>query len=163
MLQALTPNRAVVFIVCGFLFYWLVALFAPPLLLREIFNSLSFGVALIIAITWGPPAWRAVWGDIRGGEWTIILAIFFTWFTVLLSRSYAIAFNWAGRPEEWAHSSLAGFFPYSYLMAGMLLLSAPGVTTDGFRRTAIWAMMAAVAIGSLLAGILIGVNISTVF
>lgn len=163
MLQVLTPNRALVFAVGAPIIYWLLAIWVPAHLLREVFNSLGFGAALIITITWGPSAWRAIKENAGSGEWQIILAIFVTWFVVLLQRCYTIIFNWAGRPIEWMDSPITGFWPFSYMIAGMLLLSAPGVTVAGYRSTAIWAMVAAASIGSLVAGILIGVNISTVF
>jgi hypothetical protein len=35
------------------------------------------------------------------GEWQLVLAIFLVWFVVLRSRSYVIAFSWAGKPDSW--------------------------------------------------------------
>jgi hypothetical protein len=161
MLRALTPNRAVVFVVCGFIAFWIAALFVPTPLLRDVFNSIGFGVALIVTITWGSAAWRAVREGANSGAWQLILSLYLGWMTVLMQRVYAIVFNWEGRPVEWLDWPISGFWPYSYAVAGLLLLSAPGVKADGMRSTALWSMIAAVAIGSLVAGILIGVNIST--
>jgi hypothetical protein len=162
MVKNLTPNRAVVFAVVSFVAYWLAALFIPPLVLRDVFNSLAFGTSVIITITWGPSAIRAVKENADSGEWQLILAITLVWFVVLCQRTYIIAFNWAGRPEAWSLSAISGFWPYSYLIAGLLFLAAPGVKGDGIESRAVWAIVAAVAIGSLVAGILIGASISTV-
>jgi len=161
MIRSLTPNRAVVFAVAAFLAYWIASMFVPPLVLRDIFNSLAFGTAVIITITWGPSAYRAVKQNADSGEWQLILAIFLVWFVVLCQRIYVILFNWAGRPEEWAVSSVSGFWPYSYMIAGLLFLSAPGVKGDSFESRALWAIIAAVGIGGLVAGMLIGASIST--
>jgi len=161
MIRSLTPNRAVVFAVGAFLAYWIASMIVPALLLRDIFNSLAFGTAIIITITWGPSAYRAVKENADTGEWQLILAIFIVWFVVLCQRVYVISFNWAGRPDSWALSPAAGFWPYSYMIAGMLFLSAPGVKGDTIQSRAIWAIVAAVGIGCMVAGILIGLSIST--
>lgn len=162
MVKHLTPNRAVVFAVLSFVAYWLAAIIVPAPILRDVFNALAFGAAVIITITWGPSAWRAVRENADSGEWQLILAIFLLWFIVLSQRVYVIAFNWLDRPDWLASSAISGFWPYSYMMAGMLFLSAPGVKGHGIESGAIWSIIAAVAIGSLVAGILIGASISTV-
>jgi hypothetical protein len=162
MVKNLTPNRAVVFAVLSFVAYWIAAMFVPAVMLRDIFNALAFGAAVIIAITWASSAYRAVRENADSGEWLLILAIFIVWFVVLCQRSYVIAFNWSGRPEVWSASAISGFWPYSYTLAGILFLAAPGVKGDGIEGRAIWAIIAAVAIGCLVAGILIGASISTV-
>lgn len=162
MIRRITPNSAVVFAVVAFVAYWIMSLMVPPLLLRDIFNSLAFGTAIIITITWAPAAVRAIKENADSGEWQLILAIFLVWFVVLIQRIYVIAFNWHGRPEAWAVSPVAGFWPYSYMIAGLLFLSAPGVKDDRIEKRAIWAMLSAVGVGCLIAGILIGASISTV-
>ena len=161
MIRSITPNRAIVFAVAAFLLYWIASLFVPALVLRDVFNSLAFGTAIIITITWFPAAIRALKEGADSGEWQLILAIFIVWFVVLCQRIYVITFNWYDRPEAWALSPISGFWPYSYTLAGILFLSAPGVSGNTFRSQAIWAIVAAVAIGSLIAGILIGASIST--
>lgn len=161
MIRSLTPNRAVVFAVVAFMMYWIASIFIPPLILRDVFNSLAFGTAIIITITWAPSAIRAVKENADSGEWQLILAIFIVWAVVLCQRIYIILFNAYGRPDAWATSALAGFWPYSYMIAGLLFLSAPGVRGDRIESRAIWAIVAAVAMGSLIAGILIGAAIPT--
>lgn len=162
MIRTITPNRAVVFAVGAFIAYWLAAIFVPSLVLRDIFNSLAFGTAIIITFTRWPSAVRAIKEGAESGEWQLILAIFLVWFVVLAQRIYVITFNWMGRPEAWSEAPIAGFWPYSYMIAGLLFLSAPGVTGDKMGSRAIWSIVMAVAIGSLIAGILIGASISTV-
>lgn len=163
MLRAMTPNRAIVFIVDGFILYWLAALFIPADILRDVFNSLCFGIAVIITITWAPSAFKAVKQGASTGDWVLILAIFLVWLTVLEQRVWSIIFNYFDRPMGWLDLPISGFFPYSYMVAGMLFLAAPGIQPEGFRHTAMWAMIAAASVGSLVAGILIGMNISTIF
>ena len=159
----LTPNRAVVFAVAAFVVYWIAALFVPPFILRDVFNALAFGAAIMIALTWAPSAYRAVKENMDSGEWQLILAIFLLWFVVLLQRSYAILYNWYDRPESWQNSAIVGFWPYSYAIAGLLFLAAPGVKNDRIEGKTIWTIIGAVGLGSLVAGIVIGASISTAF
>lgn len=161
MIRTITPNRAVVFAVGAFVFYWVTALFVPGIVLRDVFNSLAFGTSIIITITWFPSATKALREGADSGEWQIILAIFLVWFIVLAQRIYVITFNWMGRPEAWAEAPIAGFWPYSYMIAGLLFLSAPGVEGGRIHGRAVWSIVLAVAIGSLIAGILIGKSVST--
>lgn len=161
MIKSLTPNRAIVFAVTAFLAYWIASMFVPALILRDVFNSLAFGTAIIITITWAPSAFRAVKEGADSGEWQLILAIFIVWSVVLCQRTYIIVFNAYDRPDAWSASAISGFWPYSYMIAGLLFLSAPGVNGDRIETRAIWAIVAAVAVGSLIAGILIGASIST--
>jgi hypothetical protein len=161
MIRNISPNRAVVFAVGAFVLYWITAMFVPPLVLRDVFNSLAFGTAIVITVTWLPSALKAVKENADSGEWQLILAIFIVWFVVMCQRVYVILFNWYDRPDAWAMSAIAGFWPYSYMIAGLLFLSAPGVQGDGIKGRALGAMIAAVALGSLIAGILIGASIST--
>jgi len=156
-----TPNRAVVFAVLSFVMYWIASIFIDPIILRDVFNSLAFGAAIIITMTWGPSALRAIRDDADNGEWQLILAVFLIWFVVLAQRIYIIAFNWSDRPDEWSNSAVSGFWPYSFTVAGMLFIAAPGIRSNGIEIRAIWSIVAAVAIGSLIAGILIGASIST--
>lgn len=161
MIRRLSPNRAVVFAVLAFLGYWIASMFVPALILRDVFNSLAFGTAIIITVTWGPAAFRAMRESADTGEWQLVLAIFLVWVVVAIQRVYVIVFNAYGRPEAWADSAISGFWPYSFLISGLLFLSAPGVDGDKFKSNAVWAIVAAVGIGALVAGILIGAAIPT--
>lgn len=162
MISTITPNRVVVFAVGAFVAYWVAALFVPADVLRDFFNSLAFGTAVIITLTWLRPALKAVSEGADSGEWQLIIAIFLLWFVVVLQRGYVITYNLAGRPDAWSDSAISGFWPYSYMISGLLFLSAPGVQNDKMTKRSIWSIEAAVGIGCLLAGILIGKSIPSV-
>jgi hypothetical protein len=160
-LSTLSPNRAVVFAVLAPIAYAILAMFVPGIVLRDVFNSLAFGAAVIIVLTWAPSAYKAVRDGADTGEWQLILAIFVVWFVTMCQRIYVIAFNWAGRPESWVDSPVSGFWPYSYMFAGLLFLAAPGARSKGIRPQALWAIIAAVALGSFVAGALFWASVST--
>lgn len=161
MIRAISPNRAVAFAVAAVVLYCVLALFVPPMALRDVFNSLAFGTAVVIVLTWLPSALKAMREGVDSAEWQLIVAIFLLWLIVAVQRIYAMAFNWAGRPDSWADSAITGFFPYSYMFAGLLFLSAPGIVEERLGHRAIWAIIAAVAIGSFTAGALFMASISS--
>lgn len=159
----LSPNRVVVFSVVAFILYWILALFTPSVVLRDVFNSLAFGAQVIVVLTWGPAAWKAVKENAETGEWLLILAIFYICFVAMCQRLYTILFNFIGRPESWSDSAVTGFWPYSYMIAGLLFLMSPEVKPSGIRIQAWWSVFAAVGIGGLLAGVIIGSSLGPFF
>ncbi|MGE3305033.1 MAG: hypothetical protein AB7I52_03600 [Rhizobiaceae bacterium] len=159
-MKTLTPNIAVVATVGFFVLYWVLALVFPAAILRDVFNAVAFGTAVVIVFTWLPAALKAIRQNAETGEWQLILAIFVIWSVVVFNRLYVGLFNFAGRPESWTQSPITGFWPYSFMVAGFLFISAPGVHSEGFRTRAMWSLVVAVAIGALLAGIMIGTGVS---
>lgn len=162
MISVMSPNRVIVFGIAAFVAYWLAALFIPQQTLLNIINPLSFGAAAGIVVTWLPAAIRAIKEESRGGEWLLILAIFFTWLVVAMQRIYAIAFNWYESPQSWVDGPMPAFFSYSYLIAGLAFLTAPEVNSEGMRARGFWTLLIAVAIGGFVAGALFVVNVSAV-
>jgi hypothetical protein len=160
MIRTISPNKAIVITVLALLAYWIPAMFVPAMILRDIFNSLAFGTAIIITATWFPSAMKALREGADSGELQLILGIFIVWCVLLCQRIYVIVFNYAGRPLSWSDSAISGFWPFAFMVSGMLFLSAPGVKNDKIGSRAIWSMVLAVSIGSLIAGILIGTSIS---
>jgi len=156
-----SPNRVVGVAIALFVLYWILALFVPANILRDVFNSLAFGTQLLVVLTWARSAYRAVRYDAHDGAWLLILAMFYICLIALLQRMYAISFNWLGRPESWTDSAIAGFWPYSYAIAGALFLVSPGVKSDGIRPKAWWTLFIAGCVGSFVAGGLFVMSIST--
>lgn len=163
MSSMVTPNRAIVFAVGAFVFYWILATFLPATVLRDIFNSLAFGTAIIITFTWFPAAVRAIREEADSGAWQLILGITVIWMVVMFQRIYAIAYNYFNRPQVWAESAVTGFWPYSFFIAGLLFLTAPGVKEAGIHKRAVFSIVFSIALGSFFAGILIGTQIGTEF
>jgi len=163
VLRKLTVNKAIVYAVDAFIIYWILALFIPAFILRDVFNSISFGCAVIITITWLPAAFQAVKNEAKSGEWQLILGITVLWFTVMVQRLYAIAYNYMGQPESWLHSPITGFWPYCYMACGLLFLMAPGFVAGEVisRRRTLNYIIGALVIGAFLSGVLLGTSISS--
>jgi hypothetical protein len=161
MIPHVSPNRVVGVAIGLFVFYWVLAIFVPPHILRDVFNSLAFGTQLLVVLTWSRSAYQAVRYDAKDGAWLLVLAVFYICLIALLQRMYAISFNWLGGPQSWTDSAISGFFPYSYMIAGALFLLSPGVQTEGIKQKAWWTLFIAGCIGSFVAGALFTLSIST--
>src|SRR5690606_33901236 len=131
-------------------------------LLRDIFNPLAFAVSAFIAATWAKAAYHALRNGVNSGAWFLICGVFFTFLVAMLQRIYAMVYNALERPEWLAESSLSAFWPYSFFIAGALILSAPGVEQSGFAPRSLVALISAVAVGSFIAGLAVMYKIGTV-
>lgn len=161
MLKILTPNKVITGFVFAPVFYFIASLFIPSWVLREIFNSLSFGVYVMISITWLMSFFIAIKNEGDEGKWRLILGIYVLAFTVTETRVYSFVFNYLGRPDWIGLSPLPGFFSFSYFMAGILILSA---VLDEKERPilALKPLLLAIAIGSASAGAVFALGISAV-
>lgn len=156
-----SPNRVVAAAISLFVLYWIAALYVPGVVLRDLFNSLAFGTQLLVVLTWGPSAFRAVKHSASDGAWLLILAVFYISFVAMAQRVYAISYNMMGRPEAWSASAISGFWPYSYMIAGVLFLMSPGVKSDGVRPKTWWALLGAGVVGGFVAGVMFTLSVST--
>lgn len=163
MVKLFTPNKAIAFIIFSPVVYWVLAVLFEGPLLRDIFNSLAFGVASMIVVTWMSAAYKAVRENVDAGEWQLILAIFLLWLVVCVQRVYSALYNYVDKPSQefLSQSAIPGFFPYSFMISGALFLIAPEVRSEALNIKAFWALLTGVGIGALIAGILIGYSIST--
>lgn len=161
MILPIAPNRTMVLAVFGLVFYAVLSMVLPWMLLRDIFNSLAFGGAFIITLTWFSAAVRSIKENMETGESQLILAIFFLWLVAFLQRCYAIIYNYNGQPDAWSQSAISGFWPYSYFICAILFLISPGFAGAGPRTKAYWSIIAAVGLGGMVAGFLIGMQVST--
>lgn len=117
-----TPYRAIVFTILAPLLYWVIVPFLDPQTIRNIMNPIAAALALVISITWLPSVLHSVRYQRPG--WTLILGTFVIWTIVWVNRIYVVIFNYMGQPESWNDAAISGFWPYSYIAAGLLFLVA---------------------------------------
>lgn len=155
-MMTLTKNVAALFTIVAFVAFWIVAIFVPADVLREIFNSLSFGMAVMVCITWAPAAYHSFRSGGTEGKWQLVIAVFLCFSIVTFQRLYVILLEYLGRPPWLLRSHIAAFVPYTITVAGALFLIAPSVH-QGRPGNDYWLhLVIGVGIGSLLAGILLG-------
>lgn len=131
MLSIITPNKAVIGVVFAPILYFIITFFVPTITLREVFNSLTFGVYIVISATWAMAFFAAVKHGGQGGKWRLILGIFVLAMTVTNTRIWNAIYNWLERPDWLTFSAWPGFWSYSYFVAGTLILSAAFDDKDG--------------------------------
>jgi hypothetical protein len=83
------------------------------------------------------------------------------WLVIVLQRLYSGIFNWLGQPDFLSQSAIPGYFPYSFMISGALFLIAPEITSNDLHFRRFWALLVAIAIGCLTAGVFIGYSISS--
>lgn len=145
-----TPsNRMLMIALAAILSYWVLPLFASGLTLQIAFNSLVFGVATSILITWGPATYialrRRAWGENQS-----IVATFTVWSVVWLQRVYSIVFVTMDRPQWLMNSALPAFMAYLFGVAGVMFLIAPAATKDA-PVSYYWRLAAAGIVGAVFA------------
>jgi len=157
-----TPNKAIVALILAPVLYFTLALFITNHLLRDIFNSLSFGVAVATWVTWLYAFFDAIRHEGRAGKWRLILGICLTMQTIMITRVYSGLFNYLGRPESWSDGPLPGFFSFSYFLAGALILSAAAEDKEGPIITYL-PFLIGMVIGGISAGIVVVSGLSLGF
>lgn len=130
MVKVITPNRAIALLVFAPIFYYVLTFFIPALVLREVFNSLSFGAYVMITATWLYAFVAALRSGGKEGQWRLILGVFVLALTVTDTRIYNFMYNYLKRPDWLTFSAWPGFWSYSYLLAGLLILSAASDEKD---------------------------------
>jgi len=166
MIRRWTLNKAIIFLVDAIVVFVGLAFFVPTAYqhyLRDIFNSLAFGGALWIALTWRRETVEAIKDEAGGGVWQLMLGITCGWTVVAVQRLYSMAFNWLGRPESWIDSPISMFWPYAYMICAYLFLAAPGIssTKEVLRYKTYKYLIGAALVGAFLSGIVLGASIAT--
>lgn len=155
-MNRITPNAASWFAFVGFTFYWALVAIVPIDIVKGLFNNLSFGVAVMVVITWFPAAWKCFREGTSEGEWMLVIAIFLAFLVLSYQRVIVILLAILDRPVWLVDGPLTTFIPYSITLIGLMFLLAPGVAR-GAAPTHYWKMMlAAGAIGGAVFGFLIG-------
>lgn len=160
--KQLTPRIVVLGICLAPLFYFLAATVIPPIILRDLFNPLAFGVFAVIAATWARDAYEDLVTNGPSPSWFLVFGVLHFAFVAMAQRLYAMIFVALGRPDWLAEGVFAGFWPYSYLLAGLSILYAAGVQEHGTRPQS-WATIGvAIFIGGMAAGATLALSISSV-
>lgn len=160
----ITPSQTLIGITGLVSAYWILAIFTPAWVLRDVFNVLAFTIAGGVVFTWFKPTMDLVrFRQGSGGRWQLSFGVLMVGILVVLHRTYAIGFNAAGRPDWLRDGPMSGFWPYAFSLTMALFLVAPGVTREGFRPSSFWAIVVSVGVGGAIAGFLLGMQISTEF
>jgi hypothetical protein len=118
--------------------------------------GLALGSGVMIALTWGFSAWRAVRTGAREGEGLLTLAIFILAVSIAYRGIYAAMFQWFEEPE-WMLASPFNAFGHWWTFCGFAtMLLAPGTVRGHVPNRNFVYIVVSVGIGCLVAGITIG-------
>ncbi len=151
--RPLTALWIAVGIICA---YWSAAVVVDPLVLRDVFNNITLGVAVTVMLTWASGAWTSFKEGAKEGDDQLVIAVFLLYAVLAFQRMYAIVAVALERPVWLVEGPLSGFVSYLLCAVGLLFLVAPGIS-PGAPKNRYWVhILFAVAGGSLVAGFLIG-------
>jgi hypothetical protein len=130
-------------------FYWLLSLFVLGFTLQIIANSVVFGIATAILLTWGPSLYYAMRGHASAPNMAIV-SITTVWMVVWLQRVYSIVFIALERPWWLMNSAVPAFIAFLFGLSGLLVLIAPAFM-KGAPRGGLWQLAIASGIGAVFA------------
>ena len=148
------PSIVAAYIIAATVAFWTVALFVDAPILRDIFNNLSLGVAVMVLYHWFGAAVESVRGR-RNGAAILILGIYFLFIILAYSRILSISAILMDRPLWLIDGPLAAFLPYMVTGAGLMFLIAPGIADEAPTRWYFKHIIVAVALGAGVAGFML--------
>jgi hypothetical protein len=157
----LSPRSITLAIIAAPVAYVFLALIVPPLLLRDIFNPLAFAVFAVIAATWARDAIAGLRAGMQQAAWFLVFGVFHLSFVTTVHRTYVIVFNALDRPLWLSEGMFAGFWAYSYFLAGLTILYAAGMQQHGDSIRAWTTSTVAVFLGGMIAGAGIALSIAS--
>lgn len=141
-------NRMFLLILCAGVLFWILPQFFTGDLLQEVFNSIVFGIATTVMVTWGPSAYYAMRGSVTA-EHQHIVATVAVWFIVWIQRLYAIIFMVLDRPYWLLSSAFPAFVAYMFGITGVFIIVAPAMVKDASRNDYIWQVTIGIGCGLL--------------
>lgn len=156
-------NFVTIFMTVGLLLFWAAFYLLGLDITTEVASSLALGAHFTLTVTWLPAATRALLSAMRGGKldgyqifhigfWLLNVAL-------LAHRCWITAFRWADRPDWMLDLPVSAFIAWSIACASALIILSPEtVQGEVPNRNKLYVIFAA-CLGSLVAGITIGVFI----
>lgn len=132
--------------------FWLMPLIYTGLQLQEVFNSVVFGIATVVLVTWGPSVFFAMRGGINAENQHIVSTVA-VWFIVWIQRLYAIIFVSLDRPTWLMISAFPAFLTYMFGVMGVLAVVAPAFVKDANMKDYYIQLIAGIILGVVLSGI----------
>lgn len=126
---------------------------------KFIVDSLTLGIAVIIAGSWSSAAYVAIRNGGASGEDKIILTIWGAWTTLVVQRIYVIFSTITNQPDWLTQGFMPGLVTTLIGCAGTYAIIAPIQDGKAPHQEILWTIGITV-LGSLIAGIVIGLFIS---
>jgi hypothetical protein len=135
--------------VAGILF-WLLPLIFDGDSLQTTLNSIVFGIATTVLITWGPSVYYALRGNVTAENQHIIATVA-VWIIVWTQRLYSIVYMTLDRPYWLASSAFPAFIAYMFGLTGVFIVVAPAMLKDADRSDYLWQTAVGIGCGVMAA------------
>lgn len=167
-MRRITNNTAVMIALIGTMMFWLILPIFGPVLMLEIASNLMIGVYFAVMARWALPAYDAVKDGGKAGPNFLAMALFGIGASAVAWRLWNNIVRWAStydgvtviRPEWSVDSPVTAFAIWCLTVAGGMIVLAPGTERGVVPRGNIFWLMGSVSLGSLLAGVMIGLSLS---
>jgi hypothetical protein len=152
------PNSRVILAAFAVLVLGYVAVMPPylPAWMVETIQSLRAGVALVIVIAYGAGLVAMLRRCIPEATDSLVIGIWATWLADLYGAIQSLAWRYAGRPDDWLTAWWWMMPAFLTFWGGLNHIAVPGALDGRVPRRNMVLLGTALALGGLLAGILIG-------
>lgn len=169
-MKRITNNTAAMYAMIGTLSFWLLLPIFGPVMMLEIASNLMLGVFCAIMVRWALPAYDAIRDGGQAGPNFLAMAIFGIGAATSFHRLWVNIIRWftdndgtvVVRPEWAVDSPVTAFAVWCLMIAGSMVVLAPGTERGTIPRGNIFWLLGAVSFGSLAAGVMIGLSIAGV-
>ncbi len=167
-MKRITNNTAAMIALIGTLSFWIILPVFGPVQMLEIASNLMLGVFFSIMVRWAAPAYEAVKDGGQAGPNFLSMAIFGMGAATVVHRVWVNLIRWSSttdgtviqRPLWAVDSPVTAFAVWCIMIAGALVVLAPGTERGVVPKGNIFWLVTSVGIGCLAAGIMIGVSLT---
>ncbi|CAN7329186.1 hypothetical protein LJR231_001801 [Phyllobacterium sp. LjRoot231] len=158
-MKRITSNIAILYAIGGAAIYLIGWLAFPYETVKVLIDGATFGVMLMVTITWSPAAYAAIRDGAREGWMQAVVAVWLVATALLIQRTLILFLTWLHRPDWLVTSPIAGLVAYMLMVAGLIFLVSPGLSDGEVPPRNRYYLMVAGFAGSLIIGITIGANL----
>lgn len=167
-MKRITNNTAAMIALMGVLSFWVILPVFGPVQMLEIASNLMLGVFFAIMVRWAVPAYDAVKDGGQAGPNFLSMAIFGIGAATVCWRLWTNIVRWSStydgvkviRPTWAVESPVTAFVVWCLMIAGALVVLAPGTERGIVPKGNIFWLVASVALGSFAAGVMITLSLS---
>ncbi len=167
-MKRITNNTTAMIALIGTMSFWIILPVFGSVMMLEIASNLMLGVFLAIMIRWATPAYLAIKDGGQAGPNFLSMALFGIGGATVVWRLWNNIVRWSStydgtviqRPEWAVNSPVTAFAVWCMTVAGALIVLAPGTERGIVPKGNIFWLLGAVSIGSLAAGVMIGLSLA---
>ena len=160
MLRSLIRSRLTRTAVVLVAAYWIAAFFVPAPLVIVGFSYILIAIAVAVTVAYLPSVVQALAEDRLDRVAQLTIGIVLSWMAIIMARGWGNAIRILD--QDWMRNSpIVGFYLFISILAGVLHITAPGVINGKVPQRNWIILGCAIGAGSLVAGVLIGMQFAS--